>query len=230
VIVAAGEGRRFGGERKQFADLGGKPLLLRTVEPFRGHPLIDGISVVVPEDVARQPPAWLALLASEGVRLVAGGATRTDSVRLGLASVPEDVALVAVHDGARPLISRDDIGRVLVEVREDRGAVAGRRVADSLKETEASGRVVRTVGRERLWRAETPQAFSREVLIRVHERAQADGVTASDCAGLCERYGVTVVMVELEEPNPKITRAADLDLAEAWIRAQRERGVEHRRG
>jgi len=222
VIVAAGQGRRFASEEpKQFAQLGGKRVVLWSVETFLEHPSVAGVTLVVPAAYAEARPRWLGELAAIGVTLVAGGIERTDSVRLGLASVPAEVEIVAVHDGARPLITTEGISRVLAAVGPHNGAVAGRRVTDSLKEADAEGRVVRAVNRERLWQAETPQAFPRDLILEVHRDAEAEGVHESDCAALCERYGVEVVLVEVSEPNPKITQREDLALVEALIR-QRE--------
>jgi 2-C-methyl-D-erythritol 4-phosphate cytidylyltransferase len=121
------------------------------------------------------------------------------------------------------LITEEAIGRVLEAAGPRRGAVAGRRVTDSLKEVDAEGRVLRAVNRERLWRAETPQAFPRELIVAVHRDAAAEGVTESDCAALCERYGVEVVVVEIATPNPKVTRAEDLALVDSLLQ-RREMG------
>jgi len=226
IVVAAGKGRRFGSdEPKQFTRLGGKPIALWSVETFEDHPSFVGVTLVVPSDYLEAPPAWLDNLAAAGVSVVTGGAERTDSVRLGLLSVPNEVDIIAVHDGARPLITRDAITRVLERVGARNGAVAARRVTDSLKEVDADGRVVRAVDREQLWRAETPQAFPRELIIDVHRDAEREGVHASDCAALCERYGVDVVMVEIGDPNPKITHQEDFDLADALLR-RRESAAE----
>jgi 2-C-methyl-D-erythritol 4-phosphate cytidylyltransferase len=216
VIVAAGSGVRFGaGVPKQFTPLAGKPLVLWSVEAFLGHSEVAGVTVVLPAEAVERPPKWLAELQS--VILVAGGAERTDSVRLGLETVPPDIDLVAVHDGARPLISSAAIERVLEAVRPDQGAIGGRRVTDSLKEVDDAERVVAAPDRDRIWRAETPQAFPRDVILDAHRRAEAEGFHASDCAGLCQRYGIEVVMVEIEEPNPKVTRREDLEWVEAWV-------------
>lgn len=226
VIVAAGEGRRFGrGEPKQLAPLAGKPLLLRALDPFRGHPRIDGVTLVLPQRIRRDPPDWLEGLESDGVRLATGGPTRTDSVRLGLASIPPEVGIVTIHDGVRPLITAAGISRVLAAVSSGRGAIAGRPVTDSLKEVDGAGRIVRSLSREGIWCAETPQAFPRALIEEVHRRADSEGATASDCAALFERYGFPIVMVELEEPNLKITRPADLELAEAWIRSNEKQDL-----
>jgi 2-C-methyl-D-erythritol 4-phosphate cytidylyltransferase len=229
IVVAAGEGRRFRGRGpKQFARVAGRPLALWSVDTFRAHPAVLGVTLAVPSGYLARPPEWLAGLAAEGVKLVAGGAERTDSVRLGLETVPPEAAFVAVHDGARPLVSGDAISRVLAKAGARRGAVAARRVTDSLKEADSEGRVLRAVNRERLWRAETPQVFPRELIIDVHREAAAEGRHESDCAALCERYGVEVVLVEITEPNPKVTRPEDLELVEALIRRREARGVRGR--
>lgn len=219
VIVAAGEGRRFGARQpKQFASLAGKPMVLWSIGTFLGHRAFRGATLVIPDQFVAEPPAWLAALKGERLRLAAGGAERTDSVRLGLETVPRDIEFVAVHDGARPLITAGAIDQVMARVAPGIGAVAGRRVTDSLKEADEQGRVLRAVERERLWRAETPQIFPRELIVDVHRDAQAEGVHLSDCAALCERYGVGVVMVEIDGPNPKVTRPEDMDVVEALMR------------
>jgi 2-C-methyl-D-erythritol 4-phosphate cytidylyltransferase len=219
VIVAAGRGERFGGGRlKQFTPVRGKPLAIWALEPFQRHPAVRGATLVVPSESAGLPPVWMERLAQEGLVIAAGGAERTDSVRLGLETVPDDVRVVAVHDAARPLITEDAIGRVLAAVEPQRGAIAGRRVTDSLKEVDDGGRVLRAVNRERLWQAETPQAFPRELIVAAHRDAAAEGVTESDCAALCQRYGVEVVVVEIGAPNPKVTRPEDLALIESLLR------------
>ena len=218
MIVAAGRGVRFGSDvPKQFAPLAGRPLALWCVETFLSHPDFAGITVVVPAEYAERPPEWLANLQASGILLRAGGAQRTDSVRLGLATVPAEIELVAVHDGARPLITREAISRVLEQAGARHGAVAGRRVTDSLKEIDGEGRVIRSVDRESLWRAETPQIFPRDLIVEAHRRAESEGVHESDCAALCERFGIEVVAVDIPDPNPKVTRSEDVDLAEAWI-------------
>ncbi len=231
VIVAAGEGRRFGTTvPKQFTSLAGQPLVLWTLAPFRDHPAIDGVTLVVPPGYVERPPPWLRRLDEQGVAVVAGGEQRSDSVRLGLAAVPTDMKLVAVHDGARPLISEDVISRVLERAGPERGAIAARRVTDSLKEADEAGQIERSLSRARLWRAETPQVFPLKLLLEVHQRAAAEGVHASDCAALCERYGVAAVLVEVEEPNPKITSPDDLRWAEAWLRMRGKVLVERHEG
>lgn len=219
VIVAAGRGRRFGSEEpKQFAPLAGRPMVLWTIEPFRAHRAVTGVTLVVPAEVADRPPDWLAAVVREGVEIVAGGAERTDSVRLGLETISADAEYVAIHDGARPLITEEAIGRVIGAAEAGKGAVAARRVTDSLKRADAEGRVTGSIGREGLWRAETPQVYPRELIVEVYRRAFSEGVHESDSAGLCQRYGVEIDLVEVSGPNPKITGPEDLEMAEAWLR------------
>jgi 2-C-methyl-D-erythritol 4-phosphate cytidylyltransferase len=222
VIVAAGAGTRFGGGvPKQFVPLLGRPMALWAVEPFLNHPAVLGATLVVPGPQRERPPDWLRELEEGGTRIVAGGAERTDSVRRGLRTVPETAAFVAVHDGARPLLTTAVVGAVLEAARTfGCGVLAARRVSDTLKEVRSDERVVRTVARKGLWRAETPQVFPREMLVETHERAADHGALASDCAGLCERYGLEVRVVEVFEPNLKVTHRADIELAEAWLRAR----------
>jgi 2-C-methyl-D-erythritol 4-phosphate cytidylyltransferase len=227
VVVAAGAATRFGGDTpKQFVPVAGRPLVLWALDPFLAHPTIVGITLVVPGEHAARPPGWLADLRRRGVRVAAGGRTRSDSVRLGLETASEDVELVAVHDGARPLITTAEISRVLDAADGATGAIAARPVRDTLKVVNDASRIVRTVDRDGLWRAETPQAFDREVLVEVHRRAAEDGVTGSDCAALCERYGFAVRVVEVRGPNIKVTTAQDLALAEAWLEARGVRAGE----
>lgn len=218
VVVAAGRSERFGGqEPKQFALLAGKPMVLWAVEPFRAHPSIGGVTLVVPAESLERPPEWLERLGLHGVALVAGGAERTDSVRLGLDTVPADVELVAVHDGARPLVTGAIISRVVAAAGPDRSVIAARRVGDTVKEVDKAGRVVSTLDRCALWRAETPQVFPRELILDVHRWAETDGVRETDCAALLERYGLEATVVEIVDPNLKITTPEDFEMAEAWL-------------
>lgn len=219
IVVAGGAGTRFGGaEPKQFVLVAGRPVSVWALAPFLDHPSIRAVTLVVPEEYAQSPPAWLARLADDGVYVAVGGRTRTDSVRSGLATADPAAEVVIVHDGARPLVTADAISRVLDAVEEGRGAIAGRPVRDTLKAVSEDGRVLRTVDRSGLWRAETPQAFPRTLLERAYRQAAQDRVTASDCAGLCERYGMDVIAVEISEPNVKVTTSADLEVVEAWLR------------
>lgn len=217
VIVAGGAGTRVGaGVAKQYLNLMGAPVLLWSVHAFLRHPGVGPVTVVLPPADATDPPDWLASLP---VTVVAGGAARGDSVRNGLASVGDGVEVVLVHDAARPLVSQAVISRVLAAVG-DGAAIAALPVTDTVKSADAEGAVTGTVDRAGLWLAQTPQGFRVRLLRDFHERAAADGVSATDDAALCERYGARVRLVEGAVENMKITRAADLPVVEALAAAR----------
>ena len=216
VIVAAGTGSRTGSdELKQFRWVAGKPMLLHSVQTFQLRADVALVVVVLPRAYAGDPPPWLFQCDLERLVVSVGGRERGDSVYNGLEDLPESVEVVLVHDAARPLVTGDAIDRVVAEARAGRGAVAALPVVDTLKEVDAEGRIVRTVERARLWRAQTPQGFPREVLLRAHVAARRDGVAATDDAALVERLGVPVVVVPGSERAMKITDAADFERAEA---------------
>jgi len=211
VIVAGGSGRRVGGPvRKQYLEVDGIPVLLRAVLPFLVDPRIQQVVVVLPPDDVEAPPPWLASL---GVRIVAGGAERGDSVRNGLAAVDDDADFVLVHDGARPFVTPDVIDRVLEAAPA--AAIAAVPVTDTVKQVDADGTITGTPDRARLWQAQTPQGFPREGLARAYARARDDGFAATDDAALYERYVGPVRVVTGSYRNLKITRPADLAVAEA---------------
>jgi len=217
VVVAAGRGERLGGTPKQFREIAGVPMLLRAIRPFVAHPDVARVVIVLGPDEAGAPPPWLAELAGGALAIVAGGAERTDSVRAGLAALPGSCDVVLVHDAARPFVGREVIDAVIAEVRAGRSAIAAVPLSDTLKEAAADGRTVqRTVPRDRLWRAHTPQGFPRAVLEAAH--AAAGGEAATDDAFLVERRGGTVSLVPDSTRNFKVTTADDLALADLWAR------------
>lgn len=224
VLAAAGSGLRAsagGSAPKQFRPVAGVPVLARALQPFLDLADVASIAVALPAAVVAAPPDWLARLAGPRVQLVVGGATRGASVRAGLSALPLACEVILVHDAARPFPDREVILAVLHEARAGRGAVAAVRVTDTLKETIGDGggsdlpRVVGTVSRERLWRAQTPQGFPRRLLEAAHAKAAEEGIDATDDAGLVERLGATVVVVPDTSRNLKVTTAEDFLVAEA---------------
>lgn len=213
VIVAGGSGRRVGGPvRKQYLEVAGEPVLLRAVRPFVDHPRIGPVVVVLPAEDVAVPPAWLAEL---GVTIVAGGAERGDSVWSGLRALASNEAdRVLVHDGARPFVTAAVIDRVL-EACGGGGAIAAVPVTDTIKEVGPDGVIAGTPERARLWQAQTPQGFPFAALVDAYRRARAEGVAATDDAALYERYVGPVRVVMGSHSNLKVTRPADLRLAEA---------------
>jgi 2-C-methyl-D-erythritol 4-phosphate cytidylyltransferase len=213
IIVAAGAGRRFGCA-KQFALLRGKSVLERSLEALSAHPQIDEVVLVLPQ--GKVDARWRRR-SRKVVAVVRGGKRRQDSVGRGferLESGPDDIVLV--HDGVRPLVGPAVISRVVAKARECGAAVAAVPVEDTVKEA-AGGMVVRTLPRENLRRAQTPQAFRRAVLERALTKARKDGFYGTDEAALVERTGHPVAVVAGDPRNIKITTAADLKIAEAWL-------------
>jgi len=216
ILVAAGRGERLGTDQpKAFAKLGGQPLLAEPLRRLDESQWVDAIVVVAP--AGWEEPA--ILLAEElgcgKVRAcVAGGAERADSVRAGLAEVPEDAVAVLVHDAARPLLTDDIVERVLAPLGEGwDGAVPALPVADTLKRAGPDGSVVETVARDGLWAVQTPQAFPAQTLRRAVER----GNSATDCAGLVEAAGGRIKIVSGDPRLAKVTTVDDLSHVESLL-------------
>ena len=223
MIVAAGAGVRAGpGEPKQFRPIDGVPMLLRALRPFAAHPEVDRVVVVLPAGYVTGPPEWLAALAGERLRLVAGGAARPDSVVAGLGALPPETRVVLVHDAARPFVSRSTIDAVIARARTGVGAVAAIPMGDTVKDVDDDRRVARTIPRARLWRAQTPQGFPLQMLVAAHARlADAHDRSATDDAELCERAALPVEVVVDSPGNVKVTTAEDFRIADALARALR---------
>ena len=204
IVVAAGHGERFGSD-KQAADLGGRPVVSWSVAT--SVEASDGVVVVVASERLVAAEALVAGLGGEAtvVTLVAGGATRSASVRAGLAAVPDDAEVVLVHDGARPLATAALFARVVAAVRAGADAVVpGVPVSDSLRAVDGG-----VVDRDGVLAVQTPQGFPADRLRAAH----AAGTDASDDATVVEAVGGTVVVVDGEPANLKITRPVDLVLA-----------------
>jgi 2-C-methyl-D-erythritol 4-phosphate cytidylyltransferase len=222
VVVAAGVGVRAGpGEPKQFRPILGVPMLLRALRPFTSHPEVAHVVVAVPPVYADRPPEWLAKLQGERVTLVPGGEHRVHSVRAGLAALPPAIGIVLVHDAARPFVGRATIDGVIARARAGVGAVAALPVSDTVKEVLDGNRIVRTVARERLWRAQTPQGFPRTMIVEAYAQLTANDGAPTDDAALCERAGFPVEVVADSPENLKVTTADDFRIAEALAREQR---------
>lgn len=216
VIVAAGSGTRTGSEQlKQFRWVAGKPMLLHSVQRFMERPDVALVVAVLPRNYAGDPPPWLFQCDLDRLLVSVGGRERGDSVLSGLQDLPLEVKTVLIHDAARPLADSATIERVVAEARRGRGAVAALPVADTLKEIDDEGRIVRTVDRTRLWRAQTPQGFPRDMIERAYADAKRQNVSATDDAALCERLGLEVVVVQGSELAMKVTVEEDFARLEA---------------
>ena len=217
VVIVAGGGstRTTGQELKQFRWVAGKPALLHSVQTFMARADVVGVVVVLPRDYVADPPPWLFQCDVDRLMISVGGRTRTESVNNGLEDLPDEATVVLIHDAARPLVGDATIDRVVESARNGVSAIAALPVVDTLKQVDADGTIVRTVDRERLWRAQTPQGFPREVIVRAHRHARSAGLSATDDAALCEAIGERVVVVRGSERALKITEDADFDRAEA---------------
>jgi 2-C-methyl-D-erythritol 4-phosphate cytidylyltransferase len=205
---------------KQFLPIAGVPLLLHALRPFLSHPDVAQVIVVLPAMLAASPPEWLAPLLGDRLRAVPGGSTRMDSVVAGLNALPPVCSIVLVHDGARPFPDPRVISLIISEARRGAGAIAAVPVTDTLKEADSRTfgdlqRIARTLPRDGIWRAQTPQGFPRSMLEAAYADARAFDVSATDCASLVERIGGEVVMVADVPTNLKVTTPADLLLARA---------------
>jgi 2-C-methyl-D-erythritol 4-phosphate cytidylyltransferase len=213
VLAAAGRGERLGDDRpKAFARLGDLPLVAEPMRRLDESDWIDGIVVAAPPDW-EEPCIVLAeeLGAGKVSAVVTGGATRAASVRAALAEIPEDAAVVLVHDAARPLVSDEVIGRVLAPLSEGYdGAVPVIAVSDTVKRVRGD-EVVETVEREGLVLAQTPQAFLAAALRR------ASAGEGTDCASLVEAQGGKIRAVEGDPRLLKVTSPEDLELVASWL-------------
>jgi len=211
LIVAAGAGDRFGGPvPKQYLDLGGMPILRRSVLAFLGHPHIDFIQIVInPAHRDRYDKAVGDLDLPEPIE---GGVTRQDSVRLGLEALAQKQKpqFVMIHDAARPLIDAATITAVRKALEGQRGAIAAKPLVDTLKRAEGEI-IATTIDRRNLWQAHTPQAFHFNDILAAHRAAQ--GAELTDDAAVAEKAGIAVALVPSNPDNMKITNPDDLDRA-----------------
>ena len=216
IIVAAGAGTRTGSdELKQFRWIAGRPMLLHSVLAFQSRSDVAMVVTVLPKRYAGDPPPWLFQGDLERLLISVGGRERGDSVRNGLEDLPPEVHIVLVHDAARPLVTDATIDAVIAEARRGHGAVAALPVVDTLKRVADDGTILETVPREHLWRAQTPQAFPRDMIVRAYADAVANQISATDDAALCERLGFPVHVIPGSERAMKVTLEDDFARAEA---------------
>jgi len=219
IIVAAGSSQRMGFD-KLAAPLAGMPVLRRTLDAFVAADCIAAIIVVCsPERWNLLGNAATASIAKP-VRRVDGGTTRQDSVANGLAAVAAGAELIAVHDGARPLVSPADITRCVAAAGAFRAASLARRVTDTLKRADGDDFCTESVARDDLWLMETPQVFDAALLHSAYATVAAKRLEVTDEVSAMQAIGIRVKFVETSHPNPKITRPADLLLASAILAIQ----------
>lgn len=226
LVLGAGSGSRLRESApratalpaKAFVALAGKSLLARSIDALCASGACDLVQPVLPAaDLARWPEVARELADARRVAApVAGGANRQASARAGLAALPAGVALVAVHDAARPLVSPADVSRVVAAAREHGAALLAAKLRDTIHRVE-DGAIAATPARDAHVAALTPQVFRIELLREALDKAEAAGVVATDDAALVARLGVRVQVVLGSAENPKITTAADLLVAERLL-------------
>jgi 2-C-methyl-D-erythritol 4-phosphate cytidylyltransferase len=222
IIVAAGEGKRLGGQvSKSFLPIAGRPLVLRTLDRFFSTQSIEKVILVVAEKELRQSLALIqndSNLSHRPWVLQAGGATRQESVRRGLEKLDTDCEIVAIHDGARPFVSSSLIDRCVDEAHRVGAVVIGVPVRDTIKVVSEEHWVQATPARNTLWYIQTPQVFRKEIIVEAHDWGVRQAIQATDDAMLVERIGQPVFLLEGERTNIKITVPEDILLAEALLR------------
>jgi 2-C-methyl-D-erythritol 4-phosphate cytidylyltransferase len=231
ILPAAGLGTRMGAETpKQFLELDGVPIVILSLRSVAACELVTDIIVATRGDeVERLEKRIREEKFKPNVRVVRGGDSRQDSVAQALQLVSNDTEVVLVHDAVRPFVTRDQITRVIEEARKSRAAILGIPAMDTVKEVKRASLpedvalITATIPRERIVLAQTPQAFDTKLLKEAFARAQADGVNASDEAGLIERLGYDVHVVLGSERNMKITKPADMELARFYLERERQK-------
>ena len=216
IIVAAGSSRRMG-FNKLLAPLAGEPVLRRTLSVFQKCPDIDEIIVVAGESLQADIQGWLGEGLDKVAKIIPGGAERHLSVHAGLQAVDPACEIVAVHDGARPLISANQISRCVEAARQQAAVACARPMTETLKRCDAGGRISESIERANAWIMETPQVFRRELLVRAYDAVIRDHFLVTDEVSAVQHIGESVFVVENTEPNPKITFPADIVAAERFV-------------
>jgi 2-C-methyl-D-erythritol 4-phosphate cytidylyltransferase len=221
IIVAAGDGRRVGaGISKVYLPIGGRALLLRTLDQFFRAKRVNNVIVVIAkqdfgrcESLLRNDPH----AGEQSWALQTGGSSRQKSVARGLEKVSSDCDVVVIHDGARPFVSPELIDRAIEEASVRKAVVVGVPVRDTIKVISGDRQILSTPSRHCLWEIQTPQAFERSLILEAHQVAKRDDQDATDDASLVERLGKPVYLIEGERTNIKITLPEDLLFAEALV-------------
>ena len=216
VIVAAGSSRRMGGINKLLLEIKGKTVLCRSVEAFENNADINEIIVAAREEDIEEYKALLAQYKKVKC-VVPGGETRQKSVASAIAACSEDCDMIAIHDGARPLVSQDVISRTVDAAFECGGAACGVRVKDTIKVTDSDGMITDTPDRATLWAVHTPQCFDKKLYISCVESLGEKAKDMTDDCRLVEICGGKVRMVEGSYSNIKITTVEDVPMAESLL-------------
>lgn len=213
IIPAAGSGQRFG-EAKQFKQLAGRPLFFHTIIPFLQSDKIQEIILVVPRDeVENVHRDVISMSAGKPIQVVAGGERRQDSVKNGVNAIDTQSTLVCIHDAARPFVTEDLIRDSIAACEKADGAVVALPSKDTVKFSE-NGTIVKTIDRQKIWLAQTPQTFQKDKLIKALNNADSLNLNGTDESFLMESMGYKIKLVEGHPENFKVTTSED------WVRAE----------
>jgi len=220
VIVSAGKGERFGGQKKQFFLLDKKPILAYSLDKFEACPLIRFILLVVSqEDLDYCLKEIVEKFQYKKIlQVVPGGKRRQDSVKNGIDRLPNDTEILVIHDGVRPFVTREMIEDSIRSTIRYGAVVTAMPVKDTIKVANPDGTIIKTLNRESLWQAQTPQTFRIEVIREAYHRAIEEGFSGTDDASLVERLGIEVHILPGSYKNIKITTPEDLALANLFLK------------
>ena len=214
IIAAAGFGERFG-EKKQLKLLNGRPLLFHTIQPFIKSELISEILVVVPkDDVIQVDREFKSTLTSKKIEVISGGKTRQESVNNGLKISDKESELICVHDGVRPFVTLSLIEKVIKASMEHDGAILAAPSSDTIKKI-MGDQILETLPRETIWRAQTPQVFSKAALEEAIQIAIDENLEGTDESSILEKIGYQIGFIEGSLLNIKITTKEDWVFAKA---------------
>ena len=221
VIVAGGSGKRMGTKiLKQYMEVGGIPILARTLSCFQNCGGIQDIVIVTAKDEIEFCAKEIVerFNFSKVKKIVRGGAERQNSVFNGLASLDKDTDIVLIHDGVRPFVKEEHIKKIIEETAVYGGCVLGVKVKDTVKRCDEKGFIVSTPDRKYFWIAQTPQAFKYNLIMEAYKKAGSDVFLGTDDSTLAERLGIKVKMIEGDYDNIKITTKEDLDFGEVIVK------------
>ena len=222
LIPAAGASSRFGGKaKKQFADLNGRAVFLRTIEQFADRDdVVQVVIAIPPEDEELFQIRWMDKLGFYGVRYVLGGSHRYETVEKLLEQVQDDVDLVAMHDAVRPCVTQAQIDAVFAAAAKTGAAILAHKLAGTIKQAGPDQTIAQTVDRSDLWEAQTPQVFQLDLIRQAYQQRDKIKGEITDDAQLVEALGRPVALVESDASNIKITGGSDLVIAGAILKAR----------
>ena len=218
IIPAAGSGKRFG-EKKQFKEINGKPLIYYTLAPFFESTVIDDIVVPVQKnDIDEVASIIDSITMKKKVKVIEGGKTRQDSIHNALGKINNRTRFVCVHDAARPFITKDLIEKVIRSLKDCDAAIVGSQSTDTLKKV-SNGEISSTIDRDKIWCVQTPQVFLKEAIINAYDLAKKQSFQGTDDSSLLERAGYRVKIINDSSTNFKITTNEDWMIAESLLSA-----------